>query len=297
MSAGRPACGPGEEMRAMQAGPTVVRMLLGGRLRRLREANGITLADAGWAIRGSHSKINRMEMGRSGFKRRDVADLLTLYGVHDETERDGLLMLVEKANTPGWLHEYADVLPGAAGTRLELEQCARVIRCYGNQFVPDLLQAADYARDLVRLDYPGVQPPEIERRLGLLAKRQQILRGPGPCRLWAVIDEAALRRQPGNAAALRRQLQKLADITRLPHMKIQVMPFTTGVAAGGAITLLRFAEPGIADIVYLDQFAGALYLDKPADVQHYGQVMDRLCTRAEPPAVTPALLSRIIKEI
>jgi len=100
MSAGRPACGPGEEMRAMQAGPTVVRMLLGGRLRRLREANGITLADAGWAIRGSHSKINRMEMGRSGFKRRDVADLLTLYGVHDETERDGLLMLVCAGRNP-----------------------------------------------------------------------------------------------------------------------------------------------------------------------------------------------------
>jgi len=209
MSTGRPACGPGEEMRAMQAGPTVVRMMLGGRLRRLREANGITPADAGWAIRGSHSKINRMETGRSGFKRRDVADLLTLYGVHDETERNGLLMLVEKANTPGW-------------------------------------------------------PP---------------------------------RRRPGSAAALRRQLGKLAEITKLPHIKIQVMPFTTGVAAGGAITLLRSAEPEVADVVYLDQFTGALYLDKPADVQHYGQVMDRLCTRAEPPAITPAFLSRLIKEI
>jgi len=297
MGAGRPAHGLGEEMSAMQAGPTVVRMVLGGRLRQLREAKGITPADAGWAIRGSHSKINRMETGRSGFKRRDVSDLLTLYGVHDETERRGLMMLVEKANVPGWLAEYADVLPGPAGTRLELEQCARVIRCYDNQFVPALLQTADYARALIRLHRPGAPPAEVERRLGLLANRQQILRGPGPCRLWAVIDEAALRRQPGNAAALRRQLQKLADITRLPHMKIQVMPFTTGVAAGGAITLLRFAEPRIADIVYLDQFAGALYLDKPADVQHYGQVMDRLCTRAEPPAVTPALLSRIIKEI
>ena len=73
MSTGRPACGPGEEIRAVQAGPTVVRMMLGGRLGGPREANGMTPADAGWAIRGSHSKINRMEMGRSGFKRRDVA--------------------------------------------------------------------------------------------------------------------------------------------------------------------------------------------------------------------------------
>lgn len=279
------------------AGPVVVRMLLGERLRQLREASGMTRADAGWAIRGSHAKISRMEMGRSSFKRRDVADLLTLYGVSDEIERDDLFMLVEKANTPGWLREYADVLSGSAGTRLELEQCASVIRCYQAQFVPDLLQTEDYARTLIGCDHPGGQPPEIERRLGLLAKRQEALRGPEACRLWAVIDEAALRRRPGSATILRRQLRKLIEITELPHIKIQVMPFTTGVAAGGAITVLRFAEPGVPDVVYLDQFGGALYLDKPADVQHYGQVMDRLCTRAELPAMTPAFLGRLSKEI
>src|SRR5487761_1325928 len=112
MSTGHPACGPDDETRSRQAGPTVVRMLLGERLRQLREASGMTCADAGWAIRGSHSKISRMETGRSSFKRRDVADLLTLYGVRDTIERDGLLMLVEKANTPGWLQEYDDVLSG-----------------------------------------------------------------------------------------------------------------------------------------------------------------------------------------
>ncbi len=297
MSTGRPARGPGEEGGSAQAGPTVVRMLLGSRLRRLREAKGITPADAGWAIRGSHSKISRMETGRSSFKRRDVADLLTLYGVHDETVRNDMFSLVEKANAPGWRHEYADVLSGAAATRLELEQCARVIRCYDNQFVPDLLQTMDYARALITHHHPGAPPPEVERRLGLLARRQEILRGPEPGRLWAVIDEAALRRRPGSAATLRRQLVKLAEMSAMPQVKIQVMPFTAGVAAGGAITVLRFAEPGVADVVFLDQFAGALLLDKPADVQHYGQVMDRLCTRAEHPAVTPAFLSRLIEEI
>jgi hypothetical protein len=272
-------------------------MLLGERLRQLREASEMTRADAGWAIRGSHTKIGRMEMGRSSFKQRDVADLLTLYGVSDEIERDGLILLVEKANTPGWLQEYGDVLSGSAGIRLELEQCASVIRCYEPQFVPDLLQTADYARALMGSHHPSAQPPEIERRLGLLMKRQEVLRGPEACRLWVVVDEAALRRQPGSAATLRQQLKKLIEITELPHTKVQVMPFTTGVAAGGAVTFLRFAEPDVPDVDYLDQFTGALYLDKPADVQHYGQVMDRLCTRAELPAMTPAFLHRLIKEI
>ena len=297
MGAGHPVCGPGDEMGARAAGPTVARMLLGGRLRELREASGMTRADAGWAIRGSYTKIGRLESGRSSFKRRDVADLLTLYGVSDETERAGLLALMEEANAPGWRDEYADILLGSAAVRLELEQCASLIRCYETQFVPDLLQTADYARDLIEHEHAGAGSAEIERRTGLLMKRQETLRGPGPCRLWAVVDEAALRRRPGSAASQRGQVEKIIEMAALSRVKIQVMPFATGVTAGGAVTVLRFAEPGVTDVVYLGQFAGAIYVDKPADVQHYGQVMDRLCTRAELPAATPAFLRRLSKEI
>jgi len=272
-------------------------MLLGARMRRLREASEITCADAGYAIRGSHSKISRMELGRIGFKRRDVADLLTLYGVSDETERDSLFTLIDQANSPGWLHEYGDVLPSSVETRLELEQCASVIRCYENQFVPDLLQTTDYARSLIGRYYPDAPAEEIGRRAGLLAKRQEILDRPEPVRLWAVIDEAAVRRRPGSALEMRRQLQRLIEIAELPHITIQVMPFCSGVAAGGAITVLRFAEPEIADVVYLDQFTGALYLVKPADVQHYRHIVDKLCTEADRPAKTRTFLHRLISEV
>jgi len=297
MNTGGPASDPDGEIRTSLAGPIVVRMLLGARMRRFREASGITCAAAGYAIRGSHSKISRMELGRSGFKRRDVADLLTLYGVCDQVERDGMFSLVEQANSPGWLHEYGDVLSSSAETRLELEQCASVIRCYENQFIPDLLQTADYARALIELYHPAAPQSDVARRIALLMKRQMILHEPVCCRLWAVIDEAALRRQPGTAATMRRQLRQLIEIAELPHVTIQVMPFSTGVAAGGAITVLRFAEPEIADVVYLDQFTGALYLTKPADVQHYAQVVDRLCTRAELPAKTPVFLRQLIHKI
>jgi len=297
MNAGGTAGGPVDEIRTSLAGPAVVRMLLGARMRRLREASGITCADAGYAIRGSHSKISRMELGRTGFKRRDVADLLTLYGVNDRVQRDGLFSLVEQANSPGWLHEYGDVLSGSVETRLELEQCASVIRCYENQFIPNLLQTADYARALIELYHPSTPHREIARRIALLARRQLVLRDPASCRLWAIIDEAALRRRPGAAATMRQQLRQLIEVSELPHVTIQVMPFSAGVAAGGAITVLRFAEPEIADVAYLDQFTGALYLTKPADVQHYAQVVDRLCTRAELAAKTAAFLRQLTQEI
>jgi Domain of unknown function (DUF5753)/Helix-turn-helix domain len=297
MGTGNAADGPAHEMRSSLAGPTVARMLLGARMRRLREARDITCADAGYAIRGSHSKISRMELGRTGFKRRDVADLLTLYGVSDETERDSLFTLIEKANSPGWLHEYGDVLSSSAETRLELEQCASVIRCYENQFVPDLLQTAAYARAIIGRQHPGADAEVTGRRLGLLAKRQVILRKPDPCRLWAIIDEGALRRRPVSAPAMRRQLGQLIEIAELPHIRIQVMPFRAGVAASGAITVLRFAEPEIGDVAYLGQTTGALCLAKPTDVQQYRQVMDELSARADPPAKTRAFLRQLSSEV
>ena len=208
---GHPARGPGDEMRSSLAGPTVVRKLLrGDGCASCGKPAGSTRVDAGWAIRGSDAKISRLETARSSFKRRDVADLLTLYGVHDDVERDGLFVLVDQANAPGWRQEYGDLLSSSAGTRLELEQCASVIRCYEAQFVPDLLQTTDYARALLGLHHPGVQPSEIERRIELLMKRQEALRGPQPCRLMG-------GRRRGGPAAPARKCRGIAPAARAAH--------------------------------------------------------------------------------
>ena len=117
------------------SGPTALRIALGAQLRRLREASGITPGEAAEAVRATHSKISRMERGRSGAKQRDVADLLTLYGVTDEAEREGMLMLARQANAPGWWQQYSDVLPGWFELYVGLEEAASVIRSYEVQFV------------------------------------------------------------------------------------------------------------------------------------------------------------------
>ncbi|MET7751682.1 helix-turn-helix transcriptional regulator [Micromonospora sp. NPDC005367] len=276
-------------------GPTVLRMLLGAQLRRLRESSGVTREGAGWEIRASESKISRMELGRVGFKERDVADLLTLYGVKDDEEREVLLKLARDANSPGWWHRYGDVLPSWFQSYLGLEAAAALIRTYEVQFVPGLLQTPAYARAVVLLGHGTAAPDEIDRRVGLRVRRQEVLRRADPPQLWAVLDEAALRRPIGGPEVMRGQLSALIEATRSPNIRLQIIPFTAGghAAAGGAFSILRFGDQDLPDIVYIEQLTSAIYLDKRDDLDHYALAMERLCVEAEPPERTPQLLTRL----
>jgi hypothetical protein len=277
-----------------QAGPTVVRMLLGAQLRRLRETAGITRDAAGIAIRSSGSKMSRLELGRTGFKHRDVADLLTLYGVHDDAERATLLGLARQANQAGWWHPYGDVVPAWFEPYLGLEQAASVIRTYEVQFIPGLLQTPDYARAVARLD-GTISEAEAEQRVTLRMHRQHVLDRASPPHVWAMIDEAALRRPIGGRAAMRAQVEHLVTMSRHSHITIQVMPFSAGghAAAGGPVTLLRFPEGLLPDVVYLEQLGSAVYLSKPADTLHYWNVLNSLATEAQPPERSTETLRRL----
>ncbi|GAA3832930.1 helix-turn-helix transcriptional regulator [Sphaerisporangium flaviroseum] len=281
-----------------QAGPTVLRMIVGAQLRRLREAGNITRAVAGYEIRASDTKISRLELGRTGFKPRDVADLLTLYGVTDAALRDDLLALAEQANMPGWWQAYSDVVPPWFEPYIGLEQAASVIRMWEVQFIPGLLQTEDYARTVIRLARDTAEG-EVERRVGLRMRRQHILTGAKAVKLWAVIDEAALRRLVGGAATMRAQIEHLLEVGELPNVTIQVMPFSFGghAAAGGPITILRLAAHELPDVVYLEQLTSALYPDKPAEIMHYWDVMNRLSVEAESSAATVRRLRSILKEL
>jgi hypothetical protein len=282
-------------------GPTVLRILLGNQLRTLREAQGVTREAAGWEIRSSESKISRMELGRVGFKERDVADLLTMYGVTDEKERDALLTLAREANTPGWWHRYSDVMPSWFQSYLGLESAAALIRTYEVQFVPGLLQTPAYARAVILLGHADAAQAEVERRVQLRVDRQRVLRREAPAapEVWVVVDEAALRRPIGGSAVMREQLQSLIEITELPNVRLQIIPFLAGghAAAGGAFTILRFPEEELPDVVYVEQLTSALYLDKPEDRDQYAVAMERLCIEAEPPTRTVEILEKILLEI
>ncbi|MGW1747227.1 helix-turn-helix domain-containing protein [Streptomyces sp. NPDC002092] len=282
-----------------RGGPTVQRIMLGTRLRRLRESLGISRDTAAAAIRASDAKLCRMELGRVGFKQRDIADLLTLYGVQDSAVRQEFLDSVRRANEPGWWRAYGDAFPSWFEQHLGLEEAASLIRTYEVQFIPGLLQTPEYAEAVIRLGHPITSPDAIARRVELRMTRQELLSRPDAPKLWVVVDEAALRRPLGGAEVMRAQLQHLIEAAAWPNVTLQVLPFHVGghAAAGGPITVLRFPVPDLPDVVYLEQLSSALYLDKPEEVDHYLAVMDRLSLVASPAVHSVPFLEQVLKEI
>jgi transcriptional regulator with XRE-family HTH domain len=282
---------PKSLLRPQSAGPTVQRLVLGGHLRRLREDAGITTERAAVIIRGSHSKISRMEHGRVGFKERDIADLLTLYGVIEGDEREALLKLARGSSLPGWWQSYLDILPHWVEPYFGLEAAASFIREYELQFVPGLLQTEAYARAVIRLG-TSVAQDEIVRRAQARVSRQEILRRDSPPKIWAVLDESALHRVIGGPEVMKEQLRHLLDMCDHPAVTVQILPFSAGAhrAMGGAFTILRYTEPDLRDVVFIEQLTSALYLDKQAEVDSYLEVIDEVCLQAEPSAKTPGIL-------
>ncbi|WP_433169400.1 helix-turn-helix domain-containing protein [Kribbella sp. CA-247076] len=283
-----------------EVGPTALRMMLGSHLRRLRERAGVSRSDAGWAIRASESKISRLELGRVGFKVRDVEDLLSLYGVTEARERERLLELAREANNRGWWHRYGDVTPDWFDAYIGLEAAAELIRTYEIQFVPGLLQTADYARAVARLTPENARSEaEVERLVDLRTRRQQVLDREPPLKLWAVIEESVLLRPIGGRDVLRDQLDALRSAVERPNITLQIIPVDSPghAAAGGAFTILRFPQRDLPDIVYLEHLTSALYLDKRDDVDTYTQALNLLATTGPPPQAAHDHLTTLLTRL
>jgi transcriptional regulator with XRE-family HTH domain len=280
-------------------GPTVRRMLVGAQLRRLRTEQGLTREQAAEAIRASEWKIHRLENGQVGFKDRDIVDLLALYGVDDPVEVVEFVILAREANTPGWWHHYGDLLPQWFRAYIDLEAAATLIRTYEGQLIPGLLQTEDYMRALVGGAQLNDSPEEAERRVALRLGRQTLLEREEAPRLWAVVDEAALRRPVGGPKVMRAQLERLIEAAELPNVTLQVLPFAAGAhpAMVGAFSVLRFADQELPDVVYVEHLSNASYLDRRDEVERYLDVMESLCVGSEPPGSTAEFLDKILDKL
>jgi transcriptional regulator with XRE-family HTH domain len=287
------------EVQLEYGGPTVRRMLVGAQLRRLRTEMGLTREEAGEAIRASEWKIHRLENGQVGFKERDIIDLLHLYEVTDPDEVAAFLLVTREANSPGWWQHYGDVLPRWFRTYVDLESAARLIRTYEGQFVPGLLQTDDYMRAVVQGAHLDESSEELGRRVRLRMARQTLLTREHPPRLWAVVDEAALRRPVGGPEVMRGQLERLIEAAKLPNVTLQILPFGEGAhpAMVGSFSVLRFPDEELPDVVYIEHLTSALYLNKPEEVDQYLHVMEGICVRAAPPERTVELLERTLDEL
>jgi transcriptional regulator with XRE-family HTH domain len=278
--------------------PTAARLRLGAQLRQLRQAAGISRQDAGRAIRSSASKVTRLELGRTGVKERDLADLLGLYGV-DPAGQASMMALARTGSNGSWWREYGDAVPGWQAARLGLEQSASVIRGYEPRFVPELLQTPEYARALLTSMPGDLDADRTERQLAVVLRRQQILHRENPPHVWMVIDESALRRLVGGPAVMRAQLGYLIEITRLGHVNIQVLPFRAGghAACGAPVVLLRFAGEQLPDVACLEYYGGAAYPSGPAQLTRYWDVLNQLATQADPPIASTLAIEQLRREL
>ncbi|SPF02455.1 hypothetical protein SMA5143A_3210 [Streptomyces sp. MA5143a] len=280
------------------AAPTVLRMVLGKRLRQLREQAGVSFDEAARAIEVTALTVRRIEKAEVGLRIPYVKELLRTYGVSD-TEIEDFLSLAREANQPGWWHKFRDVLPEWFSAYVSLESEAQVIRLYEPQYVPGLLQTHDYAAALLRVGFPNASPEDVDRRVALRVRRQDLLVKPEAPAIWAILDETVLRRPVGGPEVMRAQIDRLVEATERPKIRIQIMRFAAGPHPGayGPFHYFRFGFSELPDIVYTEGLAGAQYVDQPAEVVTYLEVLDRMSVQAEPVARTRDILAALRKEL
>lgn len=251
-----------------QNAPTVLRIVLGKRLRELREDRGLQLADAARVLDVNQLTVRRLESGQVGFKLPYVKTLLELYEV-PAAEAGEFVEMTEQANKPGWWHSFREALPEWFSAYVSLESSASVLRVYEPHYVTGLLQTPDYARAVIRAGFPEASAESVEQRVQLRLRRQDLLDSPDAPSLWVVLEEAALRRAVGPARLMRKQFARLIEALDLPHVTLRILPLAAGAHSGtsGHFTYFRFGERELQDIVYTEVgLTSALYYDQRRDV-------------------------------
>ncbi|WP_415950081.1 helix-turn-helix domain-containing protein [Streptomyces sp. KLOTTS4A1] len=281
---------------ASNVNPTVRRRRLGQELRRLRELKGMTAEEVAERLLVSQSKISRLENGRRSISQRDVRDLCGVYEVEDVRIVDSLMQMAKDSRQQGWWHAFGDI---PYSVYIGLETDAASLRAYDPQVVPGLLQTRGYAEALVTGALPETPQSDIDKRVQVRMRRQERIQAPeNPLRLWTVLDEAALRRVVGNKQLMIEQLEHLVDLSKLPHVTVQVIPFDMGAHPGvnGQYAILEFPDAADSSVVYIEGVTSDLYLEKANDVHKYTMMYEHLRAQALNADQTRQFITGIAKE-
>lgn len=281
---------------ASNVNPTVRRRRLGQELRRLREQRGMTAEEVADRLLVSQSKISRLENGRRSISQRDVRDLCGVYEVEDRRIVDSLMQMAKESRQQGWWHAFGDI---PYSVYIGLETDAASLRVYEPQVVPGLLQTRSYAEAVVAGALPEATAADIDRRVQVRIRRQErIQEARHPLRLWAVLDESVLRRQVGGKPTMVEQLEHLNQMSQLPHITLQVMPFHMGAHPGvnGQYAILEFPDASDSTVIYLEGVTSDLYLEKANDVQSYSVMYEHLRAQALNPDQTREFIENVAKE-
>ncbi|CQR63494.1 helix-turn-helix domain-containing protein [Streptomyces leeuwenhoekii] len=265
---------------ASNVNPTVRRRRLGQELRRLREQKGMTAEEVAERLLVSQSKISRLENGRRSISQRDVRDLCGVYEVEDQRLVDSLMQMAKDSRQQGWWHAFGDI---PYSVYIGLETDAESLRTYEPQIITGLLQTRSYAEALIQGALPETSAADIEKRVQVRIRRQErVTAETNPLRLWVVLDEASLHRVVGSRQIMREQLEHVAEMSLLPHITVQVLPFDVGAHPGinGQYSILEFSDAADSSVVYIEGVTSDLYLEKAQDVQKYTVMYEHLRAQA-----------------
>lgn len=278
--------------------PTVPQRALANALERRREAAGLSREGVNSALEWSSMKCYRIETARVTVSPGDILQLARLYHLED-AEAEALVALARQAKRPGWWNGMSQSLPAGFSVHLELESAAYAIRTYEAQFVPGLWQTEDYARAVLSAHSVSSTPEQIERQVTIRMRRQQVLdrTSPPPPEIWAVLDEAVIRRVVGGRDVMRRQLGRLREIPEDTRVTLQVLPFSAGahMAAYGSFSLFDPSDPAFPVTASTDRPAGTLIEDDPSDIRQYTLIFNHLRATSLNPAESRSLIDEAMR--
>jgi len=273
--------------------PTVPQRALAGALERRREAAGLSSRDVAARLEWSETKIWRIETARVTVSPGDIRELARLYDI-DDAGTEALVQLARQAKRPGWWKGMSQALPEGFSVHLELESTATAIRTYEAQWVPGLWQTEAYARAVLAANSLASTPEQIERQVQVRMRRQQILvrPDPKPPAMWAILDEAVIRRVVGGRAVMRGQLERLREASGHPAVTLQILAFNAGahMAAYGSFALFDPSDPAFPVTASTDRPAGSLIEDDPEDIHRYITMFDHLRASSMSPAASRTLI-------
>ncbi|MEV7867097.1 helix-turn-helix transcriptional regulator [Streptomyces sp. NPDC088124] len=274
--------------------PTVRLRRLAAELRRLRKAMALTREEVTARTNINAATLYRIEKARARPQKRTLVALLDLYEA-TEVQRADLLAVQSRSNDQGWLRPYHSELPEEYTAYIGFEAEARTVRNYESLFVPGLAQTEPYAQAVIRGVLPTASQKEVAQRVQARMERQALLTKEHPLRLWAIVDEAAVRRVVGGHEVMRGQAKHLLQLMEEPHVTFQVIPFEKGAHAAmtGSFVHMDFPDPADPELVYVDTPAGDLFLESEAEMRRYKSMFEHLQAMAVGPDDSAALLNRI----
>jgi transcriptional regulator with XRE-family HTH domain len=286
-------------MPARRPTPTLRLRRLAAELRRLRADAGLTREEVTERTGINEATLYRLEVARARPQARTLVALLDLYGVTDTDHRTELQALARQSEEQSWLQSFPPELPEAYATYISFEGEASSLLNYECLFIPGLLQTEDYARAALSRGMPDATKEEVGRQVEARMSRQAVLTREPPLRLWTIVDEAALHRPVGGVKVMQDQLEHLAACADLPQVTLQALPYAVGGHPGmpGSFAILKFADAGAGDVVYIETQASTLFLESDTDLGRFTAIFEHLRALALPPDESVELIRGAARDL